>query len=174
VTTSHAYDDAGRETSSTTDGVTRTMTYDLAGRLLTETADDGGIGLVTQHAYDSLGRETTTIDPNDVTTTTGYDAAGRRRTTTTPAGTTTTVYDRGGSVVAVKGLDGAVTATAYDPLDRATGSIANCTNVLTTQPDASVACAGTGTHDTATNLVTRTSYDAACPASSFLDTFGLG
>ena len=144
VTTTHAYDGESHETASITDGVTRTLTYDLGGRLLTETQDDGGLALVTAHEYDRLGRETATTDPSLVSTTTEYDAAGRQRTTTTPAGTTTTVYDRQGNVVAVKGLDGSVVATLYDPLDRATDSIANCTNTGTAQPAAGVACAGSG------------------------------
>lgn len=53
------YDAQGHETSFTvTTGpdVTAAGTYDLAGRLVTETLDPGGLGPVTTYTYDPLGR----------------------------------------------------------------------------------------------------------------------
>ena len=61
----------------------------------------------------------------------------------------------------------------YDPLDRVTGTIANCTNTGTTQPAAGATCAGTGTADAVTNLVTTTYNDAAGTTVAVRDTKGI-
>ena len=129
VSTSYTYNGAGQVTMSSTDGVDHTMTYDLAGRSLSDTEDDGGLGLVTSHAYDRLGREVTTTDANGIVRTTVYDRVGRVVTTiandvANPSRpdedvTTSFVYDRGGNQIGTTGPDGKLTTTDYDPLDRA-------------------------------------------------------
>ncbi|MFX6439232.1 RHS repeat domain-containing protein, partial [Acinetobacter baumannii] len=50
-------------------------TYDLAGRLTSETRDSGGLGLVTQYKYDAHGRLTRKVDARGNSTWYVYDNA---------------------------------------------------------------------------------------------------
>jgi YD repeat-containing protein len=86
---------------------------------------------------------------------------------------TTNVYDRAANAIATKNLDGSVTASVYDTLDRAADTIANCTNTGTTQPAAGATCAGTGTADLTANLRTTSYYDAAGTTIAVRDQKGI-
>ena len=177
--TTNVYDAAGNAVEAgSAEGTITAQTFNYVGNSLTETIDPDGTPLTAAYAYDILGRQTQATEADvppavGPATTRTYDRAGRELTTTTSSGTVTNVYDRNGNVVASKQLDGSVTATTYDPLDRATDVVGNCTNAGTTQPAAGAPCAATGTVDATTNLRTTTYYDGAGAALAVKDTKGV-
>lgn len=95
--TTHAYDDAGNQTSVTdANNHTTSYTYDAAGLPLTITAPDGG---VTTYTYDSVGNTLTEKNPDNKTTTYTYDANNRLASVTTPLGNKITYsYDSSGNL----------------------------------------------------------------------------
>jgi RHS repeat-associated protein len=160
--TTHSYDGMGNELVTRDPAlVTSSRTFDLAGRLLTESVSDGGSQLTTTDTYDPLGRILSTTDPLGTVTASAYDRAGRTSTTTVAGALSTDVYDRVGNLLSTKSPTGEVTATVVDALNRTTMSIANCTNSGAIPPGAGIVCTGTGTHDSSTNLTTITYYDAS-------------
>jgi RHS repeat-associated protein len=218
--TGHSYDAQGRELATVVAGsiaTTTTRVFDLAGRLLAETVDDGALGLTTTHGYDSLGRETETTDPQTVMTVQNYDRVGRLVQTATDVSVTDFAFDKAGNQLTIDGPHaigglGPVTKSIYDALNRpveqivnfiagssapdanlttttfydaagrtvavrdpretatrsvfnvrglASQSIQNCTDAGTTPSSTPATCAGAGTHDGSTNLVTVTAYDGS-------------
>ncbi len=139
------YDDGGNQvavTKPSDDGteVTETTDYDLGGRLIAATDENG---VVTTHAYDHLGREIIAqgegspstivynaagnviakVDADGIKTLTVYDRCGRTLSESTVVGTTskttTTGYDDFGRVASITDPDGRVTGNAYDEFGRA-------------------------------------------------------
>jgi RHS repeat-associated protein len=124
--TTHAYDNAGNQTSVTdANNKTTSYTYDANNRLLTATAPDTG---VTTYTYDAAGNKITETDPRNKTTTYGYDANNRLTSVTTPLGNKTTYsYDSSGNLTKqvdprgnVQGAtpDDYATTYTYDPAGR--------------------------------------------------------
>jgi RHS repeat-associated protein len=144
-TTTHVYDLANRETSSTDpEGVATSRTYDAAGNMLTETASgatttrtyDGlgrtvtedASGVATSYMYDGQGNVTTSIT-DGVDRAMTYDLAGRLETETEDASglalTTSHAYDRLGRETATTDPNGVLTTTTYDRAGRTSSTIAN-------------------------------------------------
>ncbi len=127
------YDAQGHETSSTvTTGpdVETTRTYDLAGRLLSETLDPSGLALTTSYTYDLLGRTLTQTDPDGLVTTKTHDRLGRVARTVVGGTTTDTTYDKLGNALTgtgpyASGEAGRVHKIVYDALDRPVQEITN-------------------------------------------------
>ena len=146
---------AGTGTADATWNLATLYGYDDRGNQTSETAPNGR---VTTSVYDDLDRlikridndvATPTLPTQDVTTEYAYDAAGNQAAVKSPT--------------AVGGAAGyTITRTLYDDLGRVTATIANCTNSGTTPPGdpAWKTCAGTGTADASTNIVTTFTYDA--------------
>jgi RHS repeat-associated protein len=147
---------AATGTHDATWNLTATKTYDDRGNKIQETAPNGR---VTTYTYDDLDRLIKQVD-NDVASPSG------------PTQDVTTEYalDANGNQTAVKSpsnVGGAtgymITRTLFDNLGRPIETIANCTNSGTTPPGdpAWRTCAGTGTADSSTNIITTVTYDAA-------------
>ena len=143
-------------THDATWNLTTTTVYDGRGNKIQETAPNGR---VTTYTHDNLDHLIKQVD-NDVASPSGP----------TQDVTTEYAFDANGNQIAVKSptnIGGAtgytITAVVYDHLGRPTETIANCTNSGTTPPadPAWKTCAGTGTADSSTNIVTTTAYDAA-------------
>ena len=152
--TTHTYDAQGRETSTTVTTGTPTSTsrtFDLAGRLLDETIDDGALALTTSYQYDALGRTLLTTDPDGLVTTQTYDRVGRVIQSVADVSVTDYTFDKVSNQLTVDGphaagANGPVTKSTYDALNRQVEQIANFV-------------AGSG--DPAANLTNTTYYDAA-------------
>lgn len=133
--------------------VTSSRTYDARGNVATETAPNGR---VTTFVYDAADRlieridndVTDTPDPDeDISTFYAYDDAGRHSAVRAPTA------DRNTFVV---------TRFIYAADGHLAKEIRNCTDQGTTPPDdpAWKTCAGNGTQDADTNLVTEYGYDS--------------
>ena len=130
--------------------------------------------IVTSQAYAAASRETKETAPNGRQSAYTYDAADRVVTTTQNFVTTTPLadenlvsanfYDASGNLAAVQGPTDnrttfAVTRYKYDPLNRLTNEIKNCTD-NGSLPAAPASCAGTwATIGPATNVETIMTYD---------------
>ena len=129
----------------------------------------------TSYVYDDLGQTIWEQAPNGRVTTYAYDNTGQliSQTDNAVVGTpnpdenlvTTYAYDDDGNQVGVRAPTAdretfRVTATVYDDLGRQVEKIENCTDDGTAVP-ATAVCAGTGTQDAETNVITTWSYDAA-------------
>jgi RHS repeat-associated protein len=140
---------------------------------------DGTWNLTTTTSYDDRGNKVKVVAPNGRVTTYTYDDLDHLvkqidnyvASPSSPVEDVTTefAYDADGNQIAVKaptnvgGSTGyTITRLFYDSLGRKIESITNCTNSGTTPPadPAWKTCAGTGTADASTNLVTLYSYDA--------------
>ncbi len=134
--------DAANEITGTlrADGVSTFTSYDLDGRVITQTnglgvatnygydalgrttAMTNGLGRVTEYGYDPVGNRTSLIDPMGRTTLYGYDLANRIEAITYTASTTPDVhytYDADGNRETMRDGTG-ITAYGYDTLDRTT------------------------------------------------------
>jgi large repetitive protein len=115
--TTITYDDAGRKVSETDElGRTTSFGYDNAGRLtsVTNSANE-----TTTFGYDDLGNRTSITDANNHTTTFAFDAMGRMIRRTLPLGETETLrYDALGNLVAKTDMNGETTTYAYDQQGR--------------------------------------------------------
>lgn len=143
----------GAGTQDGTYNLTTTSTYDTAGNRTSETAPNGR---VTSYAYDDAGRVSSqvvndvagpTLPTDDVTTFFFYDDAGRQSAVRAPT---------------ADGSSYVVSRSIYDDAGRLLQTIANCTNSGTTLDPALEnpgECAGTGTADASTNVVTNYAYD---------------
>lgn len=176
-----SYDAGGREVSriiNCTEAVSNptpptTSWWTCAG----STLHDGTWNTTTTKSYDATGALTSETSANDAVTAYTYDDAGRlvQKTDNYVAGTpladqnisTYYAYDDGGRQSAVRRPTAdrgtlAVTRFVYDSAGRLSGQIDNCTDSGTTPPgDATwFVCAGTGTADAATNLLTEYGYDS--------------
>jgi RHS repeat-associated protein len=132
-----------------------TMTYDGAGRKLTETNE---LGHTTTWTYDAAGNVLTVKDHLNNTATNTYDAFGNLKTVTDALGNVTTFnYDAANRLTSVVDAAGGVTTYAYD----ANGNRTSVTNALGKTT--------TYTYDAINRLVTITdslgtttlTYDAA-------------
>ncbi len=142
-------------TRAAADGTMQLATYRLDGSatsIAAFAAEDGQFqSPIGKHltTYDTLGREVAVEDTDAFTTddtTNTYDRLGRLLTTTTAQRTTTYTYDRAGNQLTVTDPAGIVSTTTYDPLGRATVTIAN-----------DVASPSSPVED----ITTTSSYDAA-------------
>lgn len=135
---------------------------------------DGTWNLATTFGYDAAGNQTSVVAPNGRETRMAFDAEGRVVTRTenyldgVPGTTddlvTTSFYDEAGRLAAVQTptADGStltVTRSVYDGDGRLWKEIRACTDSGTTPPVDPGACAGTGTLNAATNVVTEYQYD---------------
>jgi RHS repeat-associated protein len=132
--TTHSYDPNGNLVSTVEprgnvsganpDDFRTTLTYDAAGRVLTETRPDpDGAGAAlppkTTHVYDPIGNLQSVKDGNDHLTSYTYDAAGRILTLTAPdLGVTTYTYDHAGNMLTRKDDNNHTTTFAYDNASR--------------------------------------------------------
>jgi RHS repeat-associated protein len=111
--TSRTYDSAGRLTSTTdADGHTTAYSYDALGRLLSTTAPDGGI---TSYSYDGNGNVVSRTDPKNHATTYVYDADNRLTNVTSPLSKTwTTTYNAAGQAITKTSPRGITTTYGLD------------------------------------------------------------
>ncbi|MGH3109712.1 MAG: DUF6531 domain-containing protein, partial [Gaiellaceae bacterium] len=132
--TTHAYDPNGNLASTVEprgnvsganpDDFRTTLTYDAAGRMLTETRPDpDGAGPVlppkTTNVYDPVGNLASVTDGNNHTTAYTYDAAGRVLTVTAPdLGVTTYTYDDAGNLRTRRDANNHTTTFNYDDASR--------------------------------------------------------
>jgi len=111
------YDAKGRVTARTTaantpESTTKHMTYDGAGRLISE-VDPAGRAVL--YNYDKRGRRTQTTTALNHTTTVVYDAAGNKLSETDPAGAITQwTYDSLGRELTKTDANGETTTREYD------------------------------------------------------------
>lgn len=101
---SHDYDAFGNEVLRTTTltaslNVATAFSYDRLGRLLSTTADPGGLARITRREYDAFGRVITTRDGNGNAVSYQYDKLGRTILTQSADGTSTTGMDAFGNIV---------------------------------------------------------------------------
>jgi RHS repeat-associated protein len=120
------YDDLGRPVRTVSpQGVITTQTYDLGGRLLTQTiAAPGTAPTTTSYTYDALGRRLSTTDALGRTSSQTYDAASNVISTTRPDGVTTfQTYDAQRRVTSTTDAAGQVTRYEYDAAGNLTALI---------------------------------------------------
>ncbi|WP_027399036.1 RHS repeat-associated core domain-containing protein [Anaerovorax odorimutans] len=101
-------------------GILRQATYDIYGRILTET---DGKGNVTTYTYDDLGRVIKIMYPNNSTKTYNYNTVSNETTITDERGYATRYkYDPAGNLTAVYSIDGGnatlLKANEYDRVYR--------------------------------------------------------
>ena len=119
-TISNGYDDLDRLTSRTGPGLSETLTYDGAGRIVDASHPDG----LVHHVYDGLGRVDTVTWPGGRTVGHEYDGASNLTGLTYPDGSKVTyVYDQMNRLTQI--LDDAVPANVlavyqYDQYSRRT------------------------------------------------------
>ena len=101
---------------------TTTDVYDARGQVIDQTANAGGLNVVTQTAYDAFGRVVATTDARGAVTQYAYDPLGRQISTTrTVQGqvqTSTSTYDAYGRVLSQTDALGNTTAYAYNTAAR--------------------------------------------------------
>ncbi len=155
ATTEYLYDIVGNLAMEVfPGGVTRTATYDVVNRPITETITGpdgrgGNLSLTIVRAYDPFGNTTSLTKPGNRITTMTYDVMDRTSTITDAVGTVTRyTYDSADNRTAVtEDLGGSfarTSATAYDLLNRP---------ILSTFPDATT---NSATYHKGGNIKTRT------------------
>nr|WP_295770559.1 RHS repeat-associated core domain-containing protein [Rhodoferax sp.] len=176
LTTTSTFDAENRMVSETDPlGATRTMVYNSAGKLTSQT---NALGQRTSYTYDANARLTGTSYPDGTSESTTYDAEGNETSktdragrttrmeydalsrlvkTTYPDGTTeTTTYDAAGRVTATTDRKGQRSQMEYDAAGRQTASV-DATGIRTTQTfDAN----GNRTSTTVGGRTTNFTYDA--------------
>lgn len=120
---SHEYDAFGNEVLRTTKltaslDVATKFSYDRLGRLLSTTADPGGLARVTRREYDAFGRLITTRDGNGNAVSYQYDKLGRTILTQNAGGSSTTGLDAFGNIVWQQDALGRRTTFAYNTQNR--------------------------------------------------------
>jgi YD repeat-containing protein len=131
--TSHVYDAQGGETGtivSTGSPSTTSRVFDLSGRLLSESVDDGALELTTTHAYDELGQEIQATDPGGLASDQVFDRVGRVVQSVADVSVTDFSFDKlGNQLIAdgphAAGESGPVAKSTYDALNRQVEQIAN-------------------------------------------------
>lgn len=155
--TRYAYDNRGNLTSVTGPGgvVTRSLTYDTQGNVLTES---DALGTVTTSIYDAQGRRTSSSDALGRTTITTYDAKGNVLTETDARGrTTTNTYDANGNQLTRTDALGNTTTNTYNALGKLSSTTDALGQVTQTHYDAYGQQAGTTRADGST---TSQAYDS--------------
>ncbi|MFD7907383.1 DUF6531 domain-containing protein [Kitasatospora sp. NPDC059747] len=176
-TTSYGYDNAGNLTSSKDPlGNTVTYSYDAAGHRTT-VKDPGGN--TTTSVYDLAGNLTAVTDAAGGKTTFAYDKNNRRVTTVTARGnapganasvfTWTYGYDANGNQTTVTGPTGAVTAIAFDVINRPTKTTDALGNNASTTYDPAGQVSDT---TDATGAKSTFGYDRAGRLTSATDALG--
>ncbi len=166
-----AYDAAGRVVHSVMGTAASDTTYDRDGKAITfvgpyDSTDQNPTKTTRATAYDGLGRQCRVVDDAtfDLQTLTHPCTDPISGTDTTNI-TTTTYHDAAGDTIATVNDDGStsasVTRTFYDIGGGVTKTVEGCTNSGTTPPSDPVSCAGTGTQDAETNIITTNTYGAS-------------
>ncbi len=122
-TVTYGYDALGNLTSTTADGATTTLTYDLRGRKTSMVDPDMG---TWQYRYNIFGELIWQKDAKGQITTMAYDVLGRMTTRVETEGTTTWTYDTAaksggtwkGKLASVSSPGGYVETYDYDSLGR--------------------------------------------------------
>jgi YD repeat-containing protein len=136
---SHDYDAFGNEVLRTTKltaslNVATQFSYDRLGRLLSTTADPGGLARVTRREYDAFGRVITARDGNGNAASYQYDKLGRTILTQNADGTSTTGLDAFGNIVWQQDALGRRTTFAYNTENRSvTMTTPDGVSVITTR-----------------------------------------
>jgi len=108
-----AYDALGRVQTETWQGISTTYTYDAEDRVRMVTRSGGGLTLSSSTVYDAAGRVISETSEDGLTTTTVYANGGRTVTRTLPSGgTEVTDYYADGQLESVTGMG--VVARYYD------------------------------------------------------------
>lgn len=112
-TTYTAYDALGRVQTESRQGISTTYTYDAEDRVRSVTRTGGGLTLTSSTGYDAAGRVTSETTEEGLTTTTTYTNGGRTVTRTLPSGgTEITDHYADGTVKSITGTG--VIAKYYD------------------------------------------------------------
>jgi RHS repeat-associated protein len=160
-----------------------TYAFDELGRVESAT---GPTGLVTGWTYDAASNVLTVGRPagdgETATTTFTYDTRGNALTETSPIDATTTVvtaysYNSTNDVLTESQADNdasvkLVTKYTYDGTGHLTSANLNCTSSGTTPPADASTCAGGGTQDSKTNLITAYTYTANHQVENETDPLG--
>jgi RHS repeat-associated protein len=100
-------------------GTNYKQTYDLAGRILSESRMLAGSLVATSYVHDLHDNITSVSDPNGNVTTYHYDDFDRMTKETSPvSGVTTFAYDAAGNLTSTTNANGTVESFTYDALDR--------------------------------------------------------
>jgi RHS repeat-associated protein len=119
--TTHWVRDADARPTLTTypDGTTKAISYNLLGRVLSQTITSGSVSRTTSHQYDSLNRRTRTDHPDGSYETWTYNSIGKPLThRLRNTGTESWSYSGTGLKLTHTDAAGAVTTYAYDALNR--------------------------------------------------------
>jgi RHS repeat-associated protein len=149
--------------------------YDCSG----SSGQDGAHNLITTLHYDTAGNLLSQKSPTGAITSYTYDQGGRVTSVTANGATSAYYYNSAGQKIAVANPDNVlsgdgvtysytVTRYAYDSTGNLIAQLTNCTTTgatppsdTTATPNAIETCAGGGTKDAATNVLTSYSYDAS-------------
>ncbi|BBJ44733.1 type IV secretion protein Rhs [Streptomyces antimycoticus] len=115
--TTFAYDTASRLTRAANPDTELSRTYDVRGRVLSETVG----GRTTSYAYDAAGNRTERITPSGLRSAWSYDPAGRPLSLTTADNALHFAYDAAGRETARTFGDDVTLTQAWDAVDRMTG-----------------------------------------------------
>ena len=119
-TTSFAYTNYRKTSTTSPSGITSYVTYDSLGNILTST---DGFGNVATYSYNAKNDVVNLITPMGKEVTNGYDTAGRLTSSTDPLGHTTTyTVNTHGLVTAVTNALGKTSTISYDSNGNATSA----------------------------------------------------
>ncbi|MCX6369591.1 MAG: hypothetical protein NTX57_23230 [Armatimonadetes bacterium] len=119
-TTSFAYTNYRKTSTTSPSGITGSLTYDSVGNVLTST---DGLGNVTSYTYNAKNDVVTATTPMGKVVTNAYDSAGRLTSTTDPLGHTTSyTVNSYGLVTAATNALGKTSTVSYDSNGNATSA----------------------------------------------------
>jgi RHS repeat-associated protein len=155
------YDRPGRTITTSVDGAVTWNSYDRAGNILSMKA---ATGEVAASIVDALDRVIVSIANCTDTGTTrpagGVVCTGNGTSNASTNVATVTWFDAAGNIVASVDPTGSITRNVPNVRNLMASSIAECTNLGQTRPDAPT-CNGTGTANGATNVSTSYLYDGS-------------